>query len=125
RRRGVVLNSPQLGWKDVRLRDSVAAATGLPVLIENAPIACALGQWSLSSGEPGLDNFAYVAVGDGVGVGLVADGEVVRGYGDTAGEFGHLPLDVNGERCLCGLRGCWEAYTSNLATLARYFKLEM
>jgi predicted NBD/HSP70 family sugar kinase len=118
---GRVLNSPQLGWKDVDIRDVLARATGLPVHIENAPIACALSQlWLGQRGRDVPADFAYVTVGDGVGVGLVVNGEVVRGHGNTAGEFGHVPLDLAGPTCLCGSRGCLEAYTSNLATLARY-----
>lgn len=121
RRSGVVLNSPQLGWKNVSLRTLLGAATGMHVMIENAPIACALGHmWLMPDAS---DNFAYVAVSDGVGVGMVMNGEVVRGHFDTAGEFGHLSLNVHGEQCLCGLRGCWEAYASNSATVARYFGL--
>jgi predicted NBD/HSP70 family sugar kinase len=55
---------------------------------------------------------------------VVDHGEVFRGHGDTAGEFGHLPLSLDGPRCLCGQRGCLEAYTSNVATLARYFGVD-
>jgi N-acetylglucosamine repressor len=125
RRTGHILNSPQLGWRGVEIREKLAAGTGLRVFIENAPIACALAHMWLppfGSGEP--DNFVYVTVSDGVGVGVVEDGEVFRGHGDTAGEFGHLPLSLDGPRCMCGLRGCWEAYTSNVATMARYFGLD-
>jgi len=126
RKTGRVLNSPQLGWRDVDIREALAAATGMRVFIENAPISSALAHMWLSPmrrGDGG-DNLAYVAVSDGVGVGLVLNGEVLRGHGETAGEFGHLPLNLDGPRCLCGLRGCWEAYTSNVATLARYFHLD-
>lgn len=126
RRSGRVLNAPQLGWRDVDLLDSLRAATGLPVYLENAPIACALAQvWLDPRGNGGSDNFVYVTVSDGVGAGVVVHGEVVRGHGDTAGEFGHIALHPEGPRCLCGLRGCWEAYTSNVATLARYFGLDL
>jgi len=125
RRTGLILNSPQLGWRDVPLREALANATGLRVLIENAPIACALAQmWLPPFARDGVDSFAYVTVGDGVGVCVVDHGEVFRGHGDTAGEFGHLPLSLDGPRCMCGLRGCLEAYTSNVATLARYFELD-
>lgn len=121
RRTGRVLNSPQLGWRDVDVRDALAEATGLPVHVENAPIACALAQmWLNPRRIDGVDNFVYVTVSDGVGTGVVVHGEVVRGSGDTAGEFGHIPLSFGGPRCLCGMEGCLEAYTSNLATLARY-----
>lgn len=125
RRTGQILNSPQLGWRGVEIREKLAAGTGLRVFIENAPIACALAHMWLppfGGGEP--DNFVYVTVSDGLGVGVVEDGEVFRGHGDTAGEFGHLPLSLDGPRCMCGLRGCWEAYTSNVATMARYFALD-
>ncbi len=125
RRTGQILNSPQLGWRNVNVREQLAQATGLRVFIENAPIACALAHMWLppfGGGEP--DNFVYVTVSDGLGVGVVEDGEVFRGHGDTAGEFGHLPLSLDGPRCMCGLRGCWEAYTSNVATMARYFGLD-
>ena len=125
RRTGMILNSPQLGWRNVEIREALAVGTGMRVFIENAPIACALAHMWLppfGGGEP--DNFAYVTVSDGVGVGVVEDGEVFRGHGDTAGEFGHLPLSLDGPRCMCGLQGCLEAYTSNVATLARYFGVD-
>jgi N-acetylglucosamine repressor len=62
-----------------------------------------------------------VSVSDGVGAGVVVQGEVLRGRNNIAGEFGHLPLSLDGPRCSCGASGCWEAYISNRATLARYF----
>lgn len=123
---GRVLNSPQLGWHDVEIRDRLQRALGLPVQIENAPIACALAQLWLGGGDgEGPGNFVYVTVSDGVGAGLVVDGRLVRGATHTAGEFGHIPLEPDGPVCLCGSRGCWEALTSNLATLARYRGHEM
>jgi predicted NBD/HSP70 family sugar kinase len=63
----------------------------------------------------------YLTVSDGLGVGIVLGGELVRGQHNIAGEFGHVPLNVDGPRCGCGATGCWEAYVSNLATLSRYF----
>lgn len=118
---GRVLNAPQLGWRNVDVRDALAAATGLPVHIENAPIACALAHiWLGQQGGNAPRNFAYVTVSDGVGAGVVVNGEVIRGHAHTAGEFGHVPIDASGPECLCGAIGCLEAYTSNLATLCRY-----
>jgi predicted NBD/HSP70 family sugar kinase len=66
-------------------------------------------------------NSVFVSISDGVGVGVVVNGEVMRGRHNTAGEFGHVPLSIDGPRCSCGATGCWEAYVSNLATLSRYF----
>jgi len=121
-RTGQILNAPALGWRGVDMRDKLAAATGLPVQIENSGRACALAQLWLVRGEPtGPNSFVSISVSDGVGVGMVVNGELVRGRDHIAGEFGHIPLNLDGPRCMCGASGCWEAYISNLATLSRYF----
>jgi N-acetylglucosamine repressor len=62
----------------------------------------------------------FVNAGDGVGVGLALDGQLMRGARNGAGEFGHIPLDMDGPLCGCGLHGCWETYVSVGATVARY-----
>jgi N-acetylglucosamine repressor len=125
RRSGRILNSPALGWRNVDLRNMLERATGMRVFIENSPIASALAHmWLEPPEDANSDNFVYIAVSDGVGAGVVVDGEVLRGYGEAAGEFGHIPLSLDGPRCMCGHRGCWEAYTSNVATRARYLGLE-
>jgi N-acetylglucosamine repressor len=121
RRTGRVVNAPQLGWRDVEIREPLRKLVGFPVHIENAAVACALAQLRLGSlARGGASSFAYVSVSDGVGVGLVVNGEVLRGHTHVPGEFGHVPLDLDGPRCLCGNLGCWEAYVSNAATVARY-----
>jgi predicted NBD/HSP70 family sugar kinase len=120
-RTGRILNAPALGWKGVDIRDRLSAATGMPVHVENSARACALAQLWLERGETRPHSFAYVSVSDGLGVGVVINGELLRGHDYIAGEFGHLPLNLDGPRCMCGAKGCWEAYTSNLATLSRYF----
>lgn len=125
-RTGKVLFAPQLGWRDVPIRDALAKAMNLPVQIENAPIACALAHmWLTQRGSEAPTDFVYVTVSDGVGAGIVVNGEVVRGAAQTAGEFGHVPVAIDGPRCLCGATGCLEAYTSNLATLSRYLGHEL
>ncbi|HXG54306.1 MAG TPA: ROK family transcriptional regulator [Vicinamibacterales bacterium] len=118
---GCVILAPNLGWRNVDLRAPIAAALGLPVHIENSGKACALAQlWSTRDGKA-PSNFVYITVSDGLGVGIVLGGEIVRGQHNIAGEFGHVPLNIDGPRCGCGASGCWEAYVSNLATLSRYF----
>lgn len=116
----VVLRAPTLGWRDVRLREPLAERLALPVVMENAAKACALALvWTARADDPPAD-LAFVSVSDGVGVGIVLAGEVLRGKNNAAGEFGHLPLSIDGPRCACGALGCWEAYVSNLATLSRF-----
>jgi N-acetylglucosamine repressor len=123
---GRLLNAPTLGWRNVDLRAALQQVVGLPVHIERDAVACALARMWMGQGaaeEP--DSFAYVTFSDGVGAGLVVGGHVVRGHRDTAGEFGHIPLSLEGPACLCGSHGCWEAYTSNTAVVARYLGREL
>ena len=123
---GGVLHAPTLGWRDVNLRDPLAAALGIPVHIENSGKACALAQlWTTRGDMVAPANSVFVSISDGVGTGVVVNGELLRGRHNTAGEFGHVPLSIDGPRCSCGATGCWEAYVSNLATLSRYFGREL
>jgi N-acetylglucosamine repressor len=115
-----ILHAPTLGWRDVDLREPLESATELPVQIENSGRACAIAQLWATPQEPAGD-LVFISVSDGVGVGVVIQGELLRGRNNIAGEFGHVPLSLDGPRCSCGASGCWEAYTSNRATLARYF----
>jgi predicted NBD/HSP70 family sugar kinase len=113
--------SPTLGWRDVNLREPLESATQLPVVIENSVKACMLAQvWALGADVPGDGPVAFVNVSDGCGVGIAIDGKLLRGIHNIAGEFGHVPLNMHGPRCSCGQSGCWEAYVSKRATVARY-----
>ncbi|HEV8214877.1 MAG TPA: ROK family transcriptional regulator [Gemmatimonadaceae bacterium] len=124
RRTGKVLYAPRLGWREFQLRDALSDVAGLPVFVEGAPIACALARlWALNGKTRVVNNFAYVSVSDGVGVCIVHKGEVLRGETHTAGELGHVSLDPRGPLCVCGRRGCWEAFACNSATIARFEKL--
>ena len=123
---GRLLNAPTLGWRDIDIREPLAAATGFPVHIENSAKACAFGQaWAARGDAVAISDLAFITVSDGVGVGVIVGGEVLRGKHNIAGEFGHVPLTLDGPRCSCGSTGCWEAYVSNLATLSRYFGRNM
>jgi len=117
-----VLHAPTLGWRNVELRDALAAATGFPVQIENSGRACAIAQlWNMQDEAEPTGDLVFVSVSDGLGLGVVIHGEVLRGRNNIAGEFGHVPIALDGPRCSCGSAGCWEAFVSNRATLARYF----
>ncbi|MCX6553063.1 MAG: ROK family protein, partial [Acidobacteria bacterium] len=118
---GVVL-APHLGWHDVPLAKTLTARLGLPVKIENSGRACALAQvWVARGATTPLNDLVYVSVSDGVGVGVIINGELVHGRRDAAGQFAHVLLSVDGPRCSCGANGCWETFVSNLATLQRYW----
>jgi N-acetylglucosamine repressor len=123
RKTGVVINAPTLGWRDVDLLAPLQAEfADVEIHLENSGKACALSQiWMKRSDFPLTNDIVFVSVSDGVGVGVVINGELMRGKHNTAGEFAHIPLNIDGPICFCGANGCWEAYISNLATLSRYF----
>ncbi|WP_306207728.1 ROK family transcriptional regulator [Actinoplanes sp. RD1] len=83
-------------------------ATGWPVLLENAATAAAVGEYWVARVEAARP-FAALYLGSGLGAGIVAGGEPLRGSHTRAGEFGHLCLQVDGPACWCGSRGCLEA----------------
>jgi predicted NBD/HSP70 family sugar kinase len=113
--------SPTLRWREVKIQEPLSEATGLPVVVENSTKACVLGQvWAVRGDAPVDGPVAFVNVSDGVGVGIAVDGKLLRGAHNVAGEFGHVPLNMYGPRCSCGQRGCWEAYVSKRAVIARY-----
>lgn len=117
-----VVYAPTLGWRNVDLREPLAAAIGLPVQIENSGRACALAQlWAMHGQPSAAGDLVFVNIADGLGVGVIIHGEMLRGRNNIAGEFGHVPLSGDGPRCACGATGCWEAYVSNRTTMARYF----
>jgi N-acetylglucosamine repressor len=115
-----VLLAPRLGWKDVPLRDPLSAATGLPVVMENSGKACALAQAWSARGENAAQDLVFLNVSDGLGVGVVTNGQLLRGQHNAGAEFAHIPLALDGPRCACGVQGCWEAHASNVATVSRY-----
>ncbi len=120
---GMVLHAPNLGWRNVDLLAPLQKEfEDIPIHIENSGKACALSQiWATRTDMQAHNDLVFVSVSDGVGVGVVINGELMRGKHNTAGEFGHVPLSIDGPQCACGAHGCWEAYISNLATLSRYF----
>ena len=121
-----VLFAPRLGWHDVPFQEPLAALTGLPVVIENSGKACALAQaWNVQSESTPPGDLVFLSVSDGLGVGVVTNGQLLRGQHNAGGEFGHIPLALGGPRCACGTEGCWEAHVSNLATVSRYLGREL
>ncbi len=119
---GNVVLAPHLGWHGVPLAGMLTARLGLPVKVENSGRACALAQiWVAKRDTTPLNDLVYVSVSDGIGVGVIINGELVRGRRDSAGQFAHVLLSVDGPRCSCGANGCWETFVSNLATLQRYW----
>lgn len=94
---------------------------GLPVLLHNDMKAAALAE-KLFGRWKNTNNFIYLGITNGIGSGIISDGQLFRDSCDTAGEIGHLSLDMNGPVCSCGRRGCLEAYISMPLILKRIQK---
>lgn len=120
---GRVEHAVNLGLKAFHLGDEVRARYGIPVLVENDVNAAAVGAYRLvAEEEPGLavGGLAYLNIGTGLAAGLVLAGQLRRGASGVAGEIGHLPVDPNGARCVCGQRGCLETVCSGSAIARRW-----
>jgi predicted NBD/HSP70 family sugar kinase len=112
--------APNLNWSNVDFKAPLEKITGLPVELENAANACALAEvWSGRHGE-GVSNLVTVTVSEGIGVGMVMNGQLLRGSQGVSGEFGHVSIGANGPECRCGNRGCWEVMASNTAAVRYY-----
>jgi predicted NBD/HSP70 family sugar kinase len=118
---GRLVFAPNLGWSSVELGRLLQTAVGVPVVLENAANACALAELWFGRHPEHVRHLAAVTVSQGVGVGLLLNGQLVRDDGSgMTGEFGHVNLDENGPPCGCGKRGCWEQYASNAAAVRHY-----
>lgn len=107
---GRVRTAANLGWTDVPLRELVASATGLPVLVTNDAYAATQAELSAS---PDSTDMVLVLIGRGIGCGIVSGGARVTGAGNAAGEIGHVTVGTDvGEVCTCGRRGCLETWLS-------------
>lgn len=114
RTRSRVLFAPNLPWRDLALREELERRLRLPVVIENDGNAAAWAEYRFGAGR-GVEDQLMVAVGTGVGGGLVLDGAIYRGGHGVAAEIGHLGFVPDGLPCPCGRRGCLEQYTSGTA----------
>ncbi len=116
--KGIVTASPNLpGWRDVPLARLISEGLGLPAWIENDANAAALAEYRLGAGR-GVSHMLLVALGTGIGGGLVLNGRLYHGASGGAGEIGHMTLVEDGPLCGCGRHGCLEALASGSA-LAR------
>lgn len=122
---GIVLVCSNLpAWDHVPLRDIVAERIGIPVLLDNDTNLCAVGEHRYGAGR-GARHMCYVTFSTGYGIGIIIDGRLYVGHTGTAGELGHVVIDVGGPPCTCGKDGCVMAYASGIG-LSRmaYEKLE-
>jgi len=118
RARGVVIVTPNLGWRDFPLRDEVSKRVNLPATLDNDANCATLGEWWCGAAKGGR-TVVGMTIGTGIGGGLIIEGKLYHGASDSAAEIGHTTIDSTGRRCKCGNYGCLEAYTSGPAIAER------
>jgi glucokinase len=118
RQRGIVIVTPNLGWRDFPLRDEVSRRVDLPATLDNDANCATVGEWWCGAAKGGR-NVVGLTIGTGIGGGLILDGTLYHGASDVAGEVGHTTIDSTGRRCKCGNYGCLEAYASGPAIAER------
>ena len=111
---GFVIFSPDFSWEGVPLRAMFSERLPYHVLVENANMAMARGEFAMGAGR-GAENALYINIGHGIGGAFVQSREVYRGSSGTSGEIGHITVDKDGPLCPCGNTGCLEAMASGEA----------
>jgi predicted NBD/HSP70 family sugar kinase len=119
---GVSVFAPNWAWHDVPLRDQLAASLAVPLYLDNPLRAGVLAELWFGAGR-GRDDVAVLTLGTGVGAGLAFHGQLYRGATNSAGEWGHTTLVMDGRPCRCGSRGCLEAYVGAPGIMAQLHEL--
>jgi N-acetylglucosamine repressor len=109
--RGFCIDASLLGWKNVEISQPLEKRVGIPVFVDNDVNCLAVYEKLFGQGRP-YDHFLVVAIGRGVGLGIIANGDLYRGAFGGAGEIGHTAVTAEGRFCNCGNRGCLETYVS-------------
>uniref|UniRef100_A0A8C8CTI7 Bifunctional UDP-N-acetylglucosamine 2-epimerase/N-acetylmannosamine kinase n=1 Tax=Oncorhynchus tshawytscha TaxID=74940 RepID=A0A8C8CTI7_ONCTS len=113
---GVILHSTKLiqEWSSIDIRTPISDALHLPVWVDNDGNCAALAEKKFGHGK-GVENFVTIITGTGIGGGIIQHNELIHGSTFCAAELGHIMVSLDGPECMCGSRGCIEAYASGMA----------
>lgn len=114
RENGVIIAAANLDCYDLNLKEILTEKFNIPVYVGNDVEIATIGEQKFGAGKD-CNDFVCVFVGTGVGSAIVKDGKIITGATGTAGEIGHIIVDLNGRQCSCGAHGCLEAYASRSA----------
>ena len=114
RDRETIFIAPNLHWKNVPFRKYLYSKINISVRLENDVNLGTLGVSYFGEGK-GVSSLIGIFVGTGIGAGIVINGDLHIGYNGTAAEFGHMVINIDGYKCGCGNRGCWETLASRIA----------
>ncbi len=116
---GIIVDPPNLPeWRNVPMKRLLMDKLGVPVVLEHDAKASALGEFHYGAGR-GAQSMIYIVIGTGVGGAIILNGQLYRGANNSSGEIGHITIDLHGEPCSCGSKGCAETFLSgpNLARM--------
>jgi glucokinase-like ROK family protein len=112
----IALITEMNNWLDIELNEQFVNEYDIPVVIEHDANAGALAEWWFGSQCRNMEGtIVHFLVGEGVGTGILVNGNIFYGNQGIAGEIGHISVDINGTRCRCGNYGCLETYCSSIA----------
>lgn len=117
-KKGLLYFAPNLEWYNIEIKKYFEKVFKFPVLIENEAKAAVLGEREFV--YPETDNIVFVSINEGIGCGIIFDGNLYRGASGNAGEFGHIIIDSDGPECHCGNQGCWETLASLNYIVSKY-----
>ena len=124
RETGNIEISPNLEWRNVALKTILESRLKLPVYVENDANSAAFSElWYGPAHNANVGTLVFILVVEGLGTGLIIDGDLHVGSRLGLGGFGHMSIDPNGELCSCGRRGCWETFASERATVERFHRV--
>lgn len=116
--KGILMFAPNLGWKEIPIKEPWEERFKLPVFVENEANAIALGEYYFGSANE-AQTFLAINAGVGLGAGIMINGDIFRGSRGYAAEIGHVKLVPDGEPCNCGKRGCYETIIGPRAVVKR------
>ncbi len=119
---GICIDSWQLGWHDFALGKPLSERLQMPVLVSNNVNCISCYEYLFGRGQA-YQNFLTIAIGRGLGLGMVLNGELYSGATGGAGEFGHTVVSIDGRKCECGKKGCLEEYVTHRGLIATYREL--
>lgn len=109
---GIILNAFNLGFENINLKEKLNRYfDNVKVFVGNDADVAAFGECKMGAGK-GYNSVVMITLGTGLGGGVIIDGKIINGSYNCGGEMGHMTLNVGGEQCTCGRKGCWEAYSS-------------
>lgn len=114
RENGILIAAPNLDCYDLNIKKLLSEHFNIPVFLGNDVEIATIGEMKFGAAR-GYDDLVCIFVGTGVGSSIVKEGKIITGATGTAGEIGHMIVDLNGRQCACGAHGCLEAYASRSA----------